>query len=362
MDRTGIAALVLLAALAGGVVYKETGRQPSGPATRGGGSTKVVVAPAEYQPMQRQVEALGTVKARESVLVAARITERVQQVHFDDGDRVRQGALLVTLRDAEQRAKLQAAQANLLEQQREYRRIEGLVKAQTVASNELDKLLTRIDVAKATLAQYQAELDARYIRAPFDGLLGFREISPGALVTPGTTLTTLDDLAVVKLDFTIPERFLSQLTPGNEVQARAAAYPEQVFRGKVRGIDSRVDPQTRAVVVRAELANPDLQLRPGMLMTLSLVVEQRHSIVVAESALVPRQDKQFVYVVDGEQKIEQREVVLGLRRKGEVEILSGLAADEAVVILGTQSVRPGQAVTVELTERFGVTPAMAEAS
>ncbi|SHH23363.1 efflux RND transporter periplasmic adaptor subunit [Ferrimonas marina] len=352
MRTSGTAAIVGLALLAGAVAYKEWQATQTQAQVGERPAPRVVVAEARMEPMAREVEALGTVRARESVVLSAKITEKVEQVHFEDGDVVEQGQLLVTLRDGEQQAKLQAAQANLTEQEREYRRIEGLVKAKTIASNELDKILTDIDVAKATLAQYQAELDARYIRAPFSGLLGFRAVSPGALVTPERELTTLDDLSVVKLDFPVPERFLAEIRPGKQVLARAAAYPNQTFEGRVTGIDSRVDPTTRAVVVRAEINNAELQLRPGMLMSLQLIVEQRQGVVVPEAALVPRQQNQYVFVVDADNKVVQRQVVLGMRKRGSVEIVEGLQTGEKVITLGTNRVRPGQQVQTEKEESF----------
>ncbi|BDY05868.1 efflux RND transporter periplasmic adaptor subunit [Ferrimonas sp. YFM] len=353
MKKTIVAGIVFALGVAGAIYHKETSKS-DGARGKPRGTPSVVVTQVAAESMRREVEALGTVKARESVVMSVKVTEKVEAVHFDDGQRVEAGTLLLTLSDGEQQAKLRAARANLLEQQREYNRIKDLVLAKTIASSELDRLATSVDVAKATLAQYQAELDARYLRAPFSGVLGFREVSPGTLVTPGTEVTTLDDIQVVKLDFPVPERFLAQLNPGRNVEATAAAFPERVFTGTVVSVDSRVDPVTRSVVVRANIDNPDLALRPGMLMTLKLITEQRDTLVVPEESIIPLQQRHYLFVVTADNRIEQREVEVGLRTRGRAEILSGVSAGETVVTRGIMKVRPGQEVNTRSGEPFTV--------
>ncbi|TKB58583.1 efflux RND transporter periplasmic adaptor subunit [Ferrimonas aestuarii] len=354
MKRTLLAITSLAVAIGGAIYYKESQQSSAAKSAPKRGTPTVVVANVAQETMRQAVEALGTVKARESVVLSAKVTDTVEEVHFEDGQGVNSGALLLTLRDGEQQAKLRAAKANLKEQQREYDRIKDLVAKKTVASSELDRLSTSIDVARANLAQYQAELDARFVHAPFSGVLGFRRVSPGTLVTPGTEIATLDDIEVVKLDFPVPERFLSQLQPGRSVEASSRAFPERIFTGKVVSVDSRVDPDTRSVVVRAEVSNDDLALRPGMLMTLKLITEQRQTTVVPEEALIPLQDRQYLFVVNRDSKIEQRQVEVGLRVRGKAEILSGVEAGETVVTRGIMKVRPGQQVNTRDSERFSV--------
>lgn len=350
MKSTLIIGVIVLAALAAGVLYKELGGSQGAVYTARVPS--VVVASVQRQVVRREVEALGTVKSRESVVLSAKVTEKVEQVHFRDGQQVRRGDLLVTLRSGEQQAKVRAARANLEEQQREYRRIEGLVRRNTIARSELDRLQTDIEVARAVLAQNQAELEARTIQAPFAGVLGFRQISPGALLTPGTVITTLDDLAIVKLDFAVSEQFIGQLNVGSVIEGRVAAFPEQRFTGRVTGVDSRVNPLTRAIVVRAEIANPELLLRPGMLMTLQLIVDQHQGLVVPEEALVARQHEHFLFVVTPDKVVEQRQVDIGYRSRGSAEIVSGVAEGEQIITRGIERVRPGQTVETRPAERF----------
>ncbi len=199
---------------------------------------------------------------------------------------------------------------------------------------------TRVEVIDARLAD-------RLIRAPFSGVLGFREVSPGALITPGSLITTLDDTSIIKLDFPIPEAFLATLEIGQEVIARSVTYPGRTFQGRVTGIDSRVDPVTRAVTVRAALPNPEGLLKPGKLLTVELIKDRRQSLMIPEEALVPLRDQQFVFVVNDDDTVDRVEVDIGRRRPGSVEVLSGLSEQQQVVIEGTNRIGPGSPVTIQ---------------
>ncbi len=312
----------------------------------------VVVAKASIEPIRDEVEALGTSKANESITVTPKVTEVATQINFEDGDLVAKGRLLVQLQDREQVARVKAAKVRVTDHMRELERIRSLVTSQTIAELERDRLQTLIDTAKAELEQSQAALSDRKIKAPFNGRLGLRQISVGSLLTPGTVITTLDDISVIKLDFSVPERFLQSLAIGKSVEASAVAFPGELFTGKVTSIDSRINPVTRAVIVRAELPNSKSRLLPGMLMKVTLIKESREALILPESAIIPIQSKHFVYLVNDEQVIERREVVLGLRKRGWVEILQGVVLDEQVVIRGILKVRPGDKVKVQFSERF----------
>jgi membrane fusion protein (multidrug efflux system) len=169
------------------------------------------------------------------------------------------------------------------------------------------------------------------------------------VVSPLTVITTLDDTSSIKLDFDVPEVFISRLTIGLSVNARSAAWPDLVFHGTVISIDTRVDPISRTITVRALLPNEEARLRPGMFLTVSMLKDDVRSLVVPEQAIVPERSKQYVYVVDGENIVARREVTTGRRRPGEIEVLDGLAPGDLVIIEGTQKARPGQ--PVQITEQ-----------
>ncbi|MCU0976404.1 MAG: efflux RND transporter periplasmic adaptor subunit [Steroidobacteraceae bacterium] len=163
-------------------------------------------------------------------------------------------------------------------------------------------------------------------------------------MSPGEVITTLDDTSVMKLDFDVPETFLALLEPGLSVGALSAAFPNRRFEGRVQTVDSRVDPVSRTVTVRAGLENADGLLKPGMFMTVRLKREAAPALVVPESAIVPERGKVFVFVVE-DGVVERREVATGRREPGRVELLAGAVAGERVIVEGTQKVREGSSVT-----------------
>jgi membrane fusion protein (multidrug efflux system) len=175
-------------------------------------------------------------------------------------------------------------------------------------------------------------------------VLGLRQVSPGSLVTPGTPIATLDDISLIKLDFQVPERFLAVLERGQGVTARSGTYPGRDFIGEVTSVDSRVDPVTRSVTVRAEIPNPERRLRPGMLMTVQVFLEPRRAIVVPEIAVVQVGTDSFVYRVKPDDTVERAAVQLGSRREGRVEVTAGLDAGNRIVVEGTVKLRDGSHV------------------
>ncbi|MCK8046494.1 efflux RND transporter periplasmic adaptor subunit [Shewanella sp. 1CM18E] len=348
MKKIIIIVLILLV----GAGYFYTQQAPVKQAKKSRPTPNVVVTKASMEPIRDEVEALGTSKANESITVTAKVTEVVTQVNFSDGDLVDKGRLLVQLQDSEQRARVTVAKVKVKDHQRELERIRTLVTSQTIAELERDRLQTLIDTAKAELAQAESALRDRRITAPFSGALGLRQVSTGALVSPGNAITTLDDISVIKLDFSVPERFLQSLALGKKVEATAVAFDGEVFEGKVMSIDSRINPKTRAVIVRAEIPNPKQRLLPGMLMKVKLIKTSRDALILPESAIIPIQDRHYVYWVNDEGVIEQKQVELGLRKRGWVEIIDGVALDEQIVIRGLLKVRPGDKVKVTFSERF----------
>ncbi len=310
--------------------------------------TGVVVAEVKLDRFADRVEALGTLRAKESVALTAAVTETVTAIHFDDGERVEAGQVLVEMTRGEERALLEEARATVDEAHAQYKRIKSLVAQGKAAKSLLDQQRREWKTARARLTAVESRLADRLVRAPFAGVVGLRNISLGALVAPGDLIITLDDDSMMKLDFAVPSTYLGTLAPGLAIVASARAYGEREFKGEVKSIDSRVDPVTRSVMVRAMLPNPDRALKPGMLMQVELLKNPRQALVIPEDALVPQGDKQYVLVVneaDGN-KVVRREVRIGARRPGEVEVLHGLAQGEKVITDGTIKVRPDQPVAV----------------
>jgi membrane fusion protein, multidrug efflux system len=313
----------------------------------GGQAVTVVTASAASRDFVDSIDAVGTAKANESVVLTAKVADTVSSLNFTDGQKVAAGAVIAEMTSGEQSADIAAERASLAEAEKQYERISGLSARGNATRAQLDAAVAARDSATARVRALEARLTDRLIKTPFAGVLGLRQVSVGTLVRPGDVITTLDDISIIKLDFTVPETFMSALAAGMTVKTQAAAYPGRTFDGKVAAIDTRVDPLTRAVSVRAELPNPDDSLKPGMLLSVSLLNNQRNSLAVPEAALVPLQDKQFVFVVSQEEKAERREVTIGARVPGFVEIKTGLQEGDQVIIEGLLRVRPGIPVRIE---------------
>jgi membrane fusion protein, multidrug efflux system len=321
------------------------------PAAQGGAArstaapvaVEVVTAEVARRTVATDIEAIGTALARESVQVTSKSSKTITAIRFEEGQVVRRGAVLVALDDAEERAAVAEAEAALAESESQFRRSRELVNQQALSASQLDTIESTLKANRARLAAARARLEDTVIRAGFDGHTGFRQVSVGALVAPGAVITTLDDTSVIKLNFTVPETQLPALRPGLVIEATTVGVPGRRFAGRITKLDSRVDPVSRSLLVRAELPNRDAALRPGMFMTVKLAGQPSEALVVPEAAIVPERGESFVFVVEGG-VAQRRAVQTGRRRPGEVEIVAGLTSGERVIVEGTQHVADGVAV------------------
>jgi len=314
------------------------------PARGGEDAVTVTTTVVREQAFNDTLQAIGTAQARESVAITAKVSEVVSDVRFESGEVVDKGEVLLVLSGQEQQASLREAEARALEAERLYRRQEELAAQQLIARSMLDTQRAARDSARAQVEQVRAQLAERVIRAPFAGVLGIRQVSPGALVSPGTVIATLDDLSRMYVDFPVPEGALSRVSPGQTVRGRVEAWPERRFEGTVETVESRVDPSTRSVTVRAAFANPDRLLRPGMLVTVALEQQERQALLVPEIAIVQVGQTSFVWRLKPDGTVEQAPVEIGSRSDGKAEILKGLEPGDRIVVDGTGKLRPGAKV------------------
>lgn len=306
----------------------------------------VVVEPVRSERLAFDLEALGTTRANESVDVTSKVVNQVTAVRFQEGQQVRRGDVLVELDGEQARADLAVAEAALAESRSQYQRSRELYTTRVLSDAQIEQIEATFKANEARVAAARSRLGDTVIRAPFAGRVGLRRVSVGSLVSPGTVITTLDDTSTIKLDFTIPETFIPAVEPGLDITARSVAYPDRGFQGRVASIDTRVDPSTRSVTVRAELPNGEGLLKPGMFLTVRLSRGAVDALMIPEEALVPEQGDVFVFVVaDG--AAEKRQIHIGERRVGDVQVVDGLSSGELVVTEGTQKLRPGSAVSVQ---------------
>ena len=303
----------------------------------------VLTTTVERLPLAVEIEAVGTARAREAVDITSKATNTVTTVRFTEGQQVRSGEVLVELDGAQAKADLVAARAALKESESTFNRSRDLFARQALSESQLEQIEATLIANRARVAAAEARVADTVIRAPFSGKVGLRRVSVGSLVSPGTVITTLDDSSVIKLDFDVPETFVSVVETGLSVAATSIAYPGETFEGQVSSVDSRVDPVSRSVTVRAEIPNGEGLLKPGMFMSVRVAREPTPALVVPESAIVPERGSVFVFVV-GEGRAERREVTIGRREPGRVELLGGVEAGERVVVQGTQKVRDGSPV------------------
>ena len=313
----------------------------------------VITAVATTEAFRETLEALGTAKANESVVVTPTLEERVVDILFEDGQSVRKDQILVKLDDGEARYQLAEAKSALREQMKQTERFRKLAETNSTSRSRLDEERSLLEIAEARVAFLEAQLRDYTIRAPFSGTLGIRQVSKGAVVDSDTILTNLDDTTINKLDFTVPETYLGALDIDMNVAAQSPAYPDRKFKGTVTAISSRVDPETRTLTVRARIPNPGQLLKPGMLLTVELLKDLTQALIIPEEAVILDRDKKFVLLVKADNTVEKREIVTGRRTPGKVEIISGLKSGQQVVISGITRVRPGGSVNVVEIRKAG---------
>jgi membrane fusion protein (multidrug efflux system) len=296
----------------------------------------------EPRTLRDVVDLVGQLEAEESVIVRSEIPGVIESIRFEEGAEVAAGALLLTLGDDEQRAALHEAEAARVLAERSHERGRELARDGVLAASELDRLLAERDAARARLEAARIALARTEIHAPFAGMLGARQVSPGDRVTPEYALVQLDAVTRLRLVFTVPETAVPLARAGLPLTARVAAWPEETFPGEVYFVAPSLDPQSRRLLLKAWVPNPSLRLRPGMFANVQAELARRENVLsVPESALVQAMDGTFVWRLQTDGTAARVPVEVGLRQSGRIEIVSGLAAGDRVVSAGTHKVAPG---------------------
>jgi membrane fusion protein, multidrug efflux system len=315
--------------------------------------TQVVVLEAVKRPVAETLSLVGTLLANESVEIQAETDGVIEEILFEEGEAVEAGALLVRLDESKLASSLGEAEANFQLSQANHERAQQLFRDKLISQQEFDQASAMFSFNQATLELRRRQLEDTRIHAPFEGVVGSRNVSPGQVISKNTTLTWLIDLDPLKVEMNVPERFLGRLRVGQAVEFPIAAHGNRVFTGEVYYISPYVEQTTRTALVRARLPNPGHELKPGMLATIEITLEVRgEAVVISEAGLAQVQDENraVVYVVNEELMVEARNVVVGVRMPGEVEIRSGLRVGESVIVEGIQKVGPGSKVVLASAE------------
>lgn len=311
----------------------DTGRERAAPL--------VTVGPVSSHQFVERYVAVGTANANEQVSVRAPVTERITRLGFSDGDFVNRGQILAVLAQGQETASLASAQARVREADKQLSRVAELQKRGFATNAGLDSATATAQAARAAANEAGASVGDRVIRAPFAGQVSLRRISVGAVVSAGDEIATVSDVSSIKLDFSIPETMLANVGVGQNVSARAAAFPDLEVAGRIEAIDSVINPQTRTATLRAILPNRGGRLKPGMLLSVTIESNARTAPAVPELALVREGDTSFVYTIGKDQKAKRVAVKTGIRDGQLVEITGGLEAGDRIVTEGVVKLSDG---------------------
>ena len=311
----------------------------------------VTVNTLKKKVFTEKLEAQGTTCANESVELTASAQEKVVAIDFDDGKHVRKGDVIVRLDSAQEMAVLRQAELDLQEAEREMARIKSLYEVSATSQKEYDTQVTIRDRAKIEVDKTKAAIADRMVVVPFDGILGKRQVSLGALVSPGTKIATLDDITKIKVDFHVPEKYLAKLSKGQSFTAESIAYPGQKFSGELTDINVRLNDVTRSIALRGLLENRKDQngawiLRPGMLLLLTIELGRAESVMVPEKALLSLGEVQYIFIVNPDSTVSRREVSVGIRVGGSAELLKGASAGEVYVDEGVSKLADGAKIEI----------------
>ena len=352
MKRVILLAIAIAVLVAGGVYWKRSSAPKAGPtAMAGPGKGAPMGLPVRAGTVRtgtitEGVNAVGTLLANESVMIRPERDGRISQIHFAEGQVVKEGTRLVSLDASETEAQLSAAKAEATLNRNRLKRAEELKEKNFISAEALDVARENLNQSMARQEEVKSRLEKMTILAPFEGVAGLRQVSPGAYVKAGQDIARLEGIGTLKLDFRVPELYLGRIRSEQHVEVRVDAFPGEMFSGAIYAVEPAVDEQTRTVLLRARIPNPEVRLKPGMFARVSLVLgERKDALLIPEQAIVPRGNDNFVYrIVDG--KAALAKVELGARRTGEVEIVKGLAAGDRIVFDGQLKLKPGVPVKV----------------
>ena len=296
--------------------------------------------------VQDDVSAVGSLLAEESVIIRPEIDGRIVGLHFQEGQAVTAGTRLVTIDSTEYEAQTAGQRAALKTEEQRLVRTKELYEQKFVSKDALDVQVGNVARLKARVDEAESRTAKTVIRAPFSGILGLRQISPGAYVKAGSDIVRLENVSSIKVDFRIPENYLSKIRPNQEIAVKLDAYPGEAFTGRVYAVEPVVDERTRTIAMRARIPNKGFKLKPGMFVRVAVTLDSRpNAVIVPEQAIWPQGKDSFVYrVVEG--KAALTKVEIGNRSPGSVEILKGLAANDVVITDGQMKLKDGAAVSV----------------
>jgi membrane fusion protein (multidrug efflux system) len=348
--------VLLVGAAAAGVYWKlveEPAREAAAAAAArpAGAPTAVEAAAVRIGPAETNVTAVGTLLSNESVTLEPEVSGRITDINFEEGKPVRRGEVLVELDDDVEKAELAQAEAALELAKANFQRASDLRKTSAGTQRAFDEAQAELRRAEAAVELAKSRFARRWVKAPFDGVVGLRQVSLGDYLNEGQAIANLEQINPLKVDFRIPEVFIGALDVNLPITVTVDAFPGEMFSGTVMAINPLVDEAGRSVVVRARIDNEGEKLRPGLFARVSVkLAERENALFVPESAILPQEGRNYVFKIlpqaEGPPKVARVEVELGKRLRGEVEVTAGLEPDDRVVTAGAMKIRDGADIQV----------------
>ncbi len=344
-----ILALVLCGIGLGTILWWKRGTQA--PVALEKGPIPVEVVQAKSGDILRRVSTVGTLSAIQSVTLRSEVSGKIAEVYFQEGKNVKKGEPLFKIEDAMYKAKVKEAEARLAVNREEYNRAVKLLEKNFGTLQQRDKTYAEMQVAEANVDEAKIRLDNTVIKAPFEGVMGLREVSVGAFVSESVELTTVVDLDPINIDFSMPESYLPYVHAGDIVDVTIEDFDILPIEATIKAIAPEIDKTTRTVVLRAQMPNKELAYRPGeFARVLVLAGKIENAILVPETVIEREGDEEYVMLVVDNVAVRST-VSTGMRDGNEVEITHGVKEGDVVISAGQWKVRDGDEVTAVNQEK-----------
>lgn len=345
--------LVVVSLVFGGIVYKKLQDWEEFAAMAEMEQPPTVIAAAEVkkESWQPALHSVGSLVAINDVFVTNEVAGKVEAIRFESGERVEKGQVLLQLDDVVDRAELRGLEVDQQLAEIQFERAARLIEERSISRADYDQARARLESARAAIASKQALIDKKKIRAPFSGLLGIRQVDLGEFLDPGAHIAPLQSLDPIYADYTLPERFLADISVGQVLEVKVQSYPGERFEGRIQAINPGIDPGTRSIRLRAKLENSEGRLRPGMFAEVRTLLPPRDDILTLPQQAItyaPYGDTVFaIEEKDGKLIVQRKPVTTGEVRNGRVEIIEGLEAGDQVASAGQTKLRNDMVVEID---------------
>ncbi len=354
MNIKKISTIVIVLFIFGALAYPKVKPLFSSPSNtdqpnrqQGSSGLKVEAVTLDFETIEDRIFSSGTIQANEVVELSTESSGLITEIFFEEGRTVERGQLLVKINDSELQAQRERSvfRLNLAEQREERQR--RLLERGGISQDDYDATLNEVNVLRSELQLIDAQIEKTEVRAPFSGVIGLKYVSPGSYITPGVRIASLQEVNPVKIDFSIPERYISRVDVTDRINFSVQGY-DSTFVGNVYAIEPRIDTQTRTLQIRATSENDEQLLFPGAFANIVLILDEiNDALMLPTISIVPELNSQKVYVIkDG--KVQESRVQTGIRTSEKVQVISGIAHGDTVLTTGLLQVRPG--MDVEITD------------